>query len=66
LKKHKSPGTDQIPAEVIQAGGTAFHSEIHELNSSIWNEEELPQQWKASSIVLTSIFAFIVVPILCL
>jgi hypothetical protein len=29
LKRYKSPGVDQIPAEVIQAGGETLRSEIH-------------------------------------
>jgi hypothetical protein len=29
LKRHKSPGIDQIPAEIIKAGGRTVHSEIH-------------------------------------
>ena len=29
LKSHKSPGGDQIPAELIKAGGRKIHSEIH-------------------------------------
>jgi hypothetical protein len=44
LKSYKSPGTDQIPAELIKAGGEILCSEIHKLIHSIWNEEELPQQ----------------------
>jgi hypothetical protein len=31
LKRYKSPGADQIPAELIQAGGETLHSEIHKL-----------------------------------
>jgi uncharacterized FlaG/YvyC family protein len=31
LKTYKSPGVDQIPAELIQAGGEALRSEIHKL-----------------------------------
>jgi len=31
LKRHKSPGFDQIPAELIKAGETTIHSEIHKL-----------------------------------
>jgi len=31
LKRCKSPGTDQIPAELIRAGGRKIHSEIHKL-----------------------------------
>jgi hypothetical protein len=45
LKRHKSPGADQIPAELITAGG---HSDILELINSIWNKEELPEEWKKS------------------
>jgi hypothetical protein len=31
LKSYKSPGIDQIPAELIQAGGNTLLSEIHKL-----------------------------------
>jgi hypothetical protein len=51
LKRYKSPGSDQILAEQIQAGGETMRSEIHELINSIWNKEELPDQWKESNIV---------------
>jgi hypothetical protein len=51
LKSYKSPGTDQIPAELIEAGGETLCSEIHKLIFSIWNKEELPQKWKESIIV---------------
>jgi hypothetical protein len=43
LKRYKSPGTDQILAELIQAGGNALHSEIYKLIDSIWNKEEFPE-----------------------
>jgi hypothetical protein len=46
LKRYKSPGVDQIPAELIQAGGNTSRSEKHKLINSMWNKEELPQQWK--------------------
>jgi hypothetical protein len=36
LKKYKSPGSDQIPTELI---------------NSVWNKEELPVQWMESVIV---------------
>jgi hypothetical protein len=51
LKSYKSPGTDQIPAELIKAGGEILCSEIHKFICSIWNKEKLPQQWKESIIV---------------
>jgi len=45
LKRHKSPSTDLLPAELMKAGGRTIHSDIHRLMNSIWNKEELPEQW---------------------
>jgi hypothetical protein len=51
LKKYESPGSDQIPSELIQAGGEMLLSAIHKLINSIWDKEELPDQWKEPIIV---------------
>jgi len=51
LKSHKSPGVDQIAAELIKAGGRTIRSAIHKLIISIWKKEELPEKWKESIIV---------------
>jgi hypothetical protein len=45
LKRYKSPGSDQIPAELIKAGGETLWSEIHDINP-VCNKKELPDQWK--------------------
>jgi len=42
LEGYRSPGIDQIPENLIQAGGRTVHSEIHELNNAIWKKKELP------------------------
>jgi hypothetical protein len=41
LKKYKSPGSDQIPAELIQAGGKMLLSAIHKFINYFWNKEEI-------------------------
>jgi hypothetical protein len=46
LKKYKLPGSDQIPA-----GCKILLSVVHKLINSVWNKEELPDQWKESIIV---------------
>jgi hypothetical protein len=51
LKKYKSPGTGEIPTELIQAGGEILLSAINKLINPVWNKEELPDQWKDSIIV---------------
>jgi len=51
LKSKKLPGTGQIPAELIKVGGRTILYEIHKLIISIWNKEELPDEWKKSIIV---------------
>jgi len=53
LKSHKSPGIDQIPAELIKAGGRTICLEIRKLITSIWKKEKLPEEWKESIIVPT-------------
>ena len=51
LKSHKSPGIDQIPAELIKAGGRTICLEIRKLIISIWKKEKLPKGWKELIIV---------------
>jgi hypothetical protein len=51
LRNYKSPGSDQIPGELIQAGGEILLSAIQKLIHSVWNKEEFPDQWKESIIV---------------
>ena len=48
LKRHKSPGIDQSPAELLKARCRTIHSEIHKLTNSIWNKEELPMEGKVN------------------
>jgi len=52
LKSQKSPGIDQIPAELIKAGGRTICLAIHNLITSIWKKEKLPKEWKESIVVL--------------
>jgi hypothetical protein len=41
VKKYKSPGSDEIPAELFQAGDKTLLFEIHKLTRSISNEKAL-------------------------
>jgi hypothetical protein len=47
----KTPIVDQIPVELICAGGETLHSEIHKLCKLIWIKEELPHQWRESIVI---------------
>jgi hypothetical protein len=52
MKRYKALGSDQIPAELIQAvRGEILHCEIHKLITLIWNKDKLPRQWKESIVV---------------
>jgi hypothetical protein len=44
LKNYKLPCSDQIPAELIQAGGVMLLFAIQKHIDSIWSKEELPDQ----------------------
>jgi hypothetical protein len=50
LKRYKSLGS-HILAELYQARCEILVSVTHKLITSIWNQEELPDQWKESIIV---------------
>jgi hypothetical protein len=41
LKRPRSPDVDQIPTELIKAGGKTICSEIHKPINSIWKKVEL-------------------------
>jgi hypothetical protein len=45
LKRYKSLGNYQIPAELASAGDETLRSKIHIPTNSFWNKEELPQHW---------------------
>ena len=40
LKKGKSPGIDNIPGEVLQAGGDAVISALHKICNTVWQTGE--------------------------
>ena len=44
IKSHKSPGIDEIPGELIKAGGGTICLEIHKLITSIWKKEKFPEE----------------------
>jgi len=51
LIKHKSPGTDQVPAELFKSGDRAMGCDVHKLITSILNKVELTEVLKDSKIV---------------
>jgi hypothetical protein len=51
LKRYKSQGSDQIPAQLIQASCEILRSKFHKLITLILHKEKLPDQWKESIIV---------------
>jgi hypothetical protein len=54
LKRYKPPDIYQISAKPIQAGGNTLRYQIRILINSVWNKEELPQQWKADDVHMFS------------
>jgi hypothetical protein len=54
-ERHKSLGIDLILAELIKAGSRTILSQITSLIDSIWNKEELLEEWKDSIIATISL-----------
>jgi hypothetical protein len=51
LKKNKSPGSDGIIAEMLQAGGEKLVHQIHKLCNKAWDEGTIPGEWGKSILV---------------
>lgn len=51
LKCHKSPGSDGITAEMLQAGGEQLARQIHKLCNKAWHEGTIPEEWSKSILV---------------
>ena len=51
LKKGKSAGADNVPAELVQAGGEAMISALLTICNKIWQTEEWPTPWTQSLII---------------
>ena len=51
LKRNRSPGSDEITAEMIQAGGEQLVRQIHLLCNKAWNESTIPEEWSKSVLV---------------
>lgn len=51
LKMHKSPGEDNIPAELIKAAGPELWHRIHQIIDKVWEEEILPGAWQIGLLI---------------
>ena len=51
LKCHKSPGSDGITAEMLQAGGEQLARQIHQLCNKAWHEGTIPEEWSKAILV---------------
>ena len=51
LKEGKSPGTDNIPSELLKYGGDAIVNIFTVLCQLSWSKKEWPKQWTESLIV---------------
>jgi len=51
LKKNKTPGADNISAELIQNGGEATEHIIHKLCNKILRTKQWPSQWTESMLI---------------
>jgi len=51
LKSNKTTGVDELPAEFLKAGSSLISQWLEPLFESIWEKEQLPQDWRRGLIV---------------
>ena len=52
LKDRKSPGCDEITAEVIKASGEAGITYYHKICTKLWKAGEWPEEWKRAVFII--------------
>src|SRR3989454_11455300 len=45
MPMNKSPGADEITAEMIKAGGCDLIKQIHDACNTVWKEGKVPEEW---------------------
>lgn len=51
-KNGKAPGIDGINMELIKHGGEEIITQIHQLITKIWREEEIPKDWEIGQVIM--------------
>ena len=51
MKSGKAPGANGVSAELLKAGGDVITETLTEIFKEIWEEEEIPVDWKTGLIV---------------
>ena len=51
MKSGKAPGADGVSAEMVKVGGDVITETLTEIFKEIWEEEEIPVDWKTGLIV---------------
>ena len=46
LKNAKAPEVENIPPEALKAGGPCTLEAMHRVLNSVWEKEEIPDDWK--------------------
>ena len=52
MKTGKSPGIDDLPAELLKKGGNNIFQFFHKMCTAIWKQKEWPSDWKTSIFVI--------------
>jgi len=50
-RENRAPGACGVPAEVWKHGGSRLQEKLFHLIKDIWEEEEMPQDWKDANII---------------
>ena len=51
LKNNKSPGLDEVAAELVKNGGEQITAYFHKLCTAIWTKKKWPDDWVKSIFV---------------
>ncbi|CAM4769447.1 unnamed protein product [Rotaria magnacalcarata] len=51
MKSRKSPGSDEVTADIIKAGSEPVLNWLHEIFNGVWENEKMVKEWSSATLV---------------
>ncbi|CAF2129927.1 unnamed protein product [Rotaria magnacalcarata] len=51
MKSRKAPGSDEVTADILKAGGEPVIKWLHEIFNDVWENEKMVKEWSSATLV---------------
>ncbi|CAF3322583.1 unnamed protein product [Rotaria socialis] len=51
MKSRKAPGSDEVKADILKAGGEPVIKWLHEMFTDMWENEQVVKEWSSATLI---------------